>query len=68
MVDDTKDGGVGGRTEGRAFGREEGGGKAVMRGGVQMVCGDCVWEPNPHLSVQEVSRQCLKLIKGEIVV
>lgn len=50
------------------FGRDEGGGKAVMRGGVQMVCGDCVWEPNPHLSVQEVSRQCLKLIKGEIVV
>ena len=32
MVDGTKDGGVGGRTEGRVFGREEGVGKAVMRG------------------------------------
>lgn len=39
--------------------REEGEMQEVER----RVGGAGVWEPNPHLSGQEVNRQCLKLIK-----
>lgn len=50
---------------GQLAGEEEEGEGSGAGGGVGggLGNGDRVWEPSPHLSGQEVNRQCLKLIK-----